>query len=207
MKKVIVFLLVALLTFILVFAASAATEAPDVKAETGAVSLPQVSEESSTGEEEALPVWQAVLEDILAYVVLGITAIIGIYTAFSPLLILIKKAANKFTKATAGVLSTATEGRAQNAEVKNLKTEIEKYIKEAADRQAVSEKEFAARAAQAEKMLGAVMQMLTTVCCASPELVKSGVARTVADLKNRFTPPVPALKDARKESDDHGKEA
>lgn len=190
--------------FLLLAAGVSAQGAPEEGAQDPSAGVEDVTTEES---EEEVPAWQAIVEDILAYVVLGITAIIGIYTAFSPLLILLKKAANKFTSATSGVISTAETGDKQNAELKNLKAEFEGYIKTAKEVQEQSAKEAVARAERTEEMLLSVMQMFSTMCCASPDLVKSGVARKVADLKNQFSAAVPVLKDARKESADHGEEA
>ena len=203
MKRFLCIVLAAVI-FLLLAVGVSAQGAPEEGAQDPSDGVEDISPEESEGE---VPAWQEIVEDLLAYVVLGITAIIGIYTAFSPLLILLKKAANKFTSATSGVLSTATEGAAQNTEVKKLTAEFKRYIEAAEMRHAESERALAARAEKAEEMLQSVMQMFSTMCCASPDLVKSGVARKVADLKNQFSAAVPVLKDARKESADHGEEA
>ena len=203
MKKLFCLVLAAALFLLLAVGVCAEGEAVDTAPEA---SVLDAADAASDGDDEDIPVWQAVVEDILAYVVLGITAIVGIYTAFSPLLILLKKAVNKFVSATNGVLSTAKTGDAQNTELKNLKAEFKQYIADSKEQLAKVEREATARAEKAEKMLQSLMQMFATMCCASPDLVKSGVARKVADLKNQFSTAVPVLKDAREEVAGDGKE-
>ena len=159
MKKKIVFLMLAVLLFLV--------SATAISAEEIGPPLPE-----EMAEADAKPEWQVMVEEkVIPYVIFGITCVGTVYIAVSPVLARMRRASDKYSTSADGVNTVSASSRESTAEVKALRQEM-----------AELKKELCARSEQDHALLKAGVKIMALAFSHESELVKNGTAGAIMKL-------------------------